>query len=101
MQTLTEWDIESSKILMAVTDNGSNMIKAIASVKLVGGARESETESESDSDINVPDDNVALGDHDGPDLEQVREDEQHSDEDDDDMIHESVTWMLTIKCHIP
>ena len=33
-----------------------------------------------------------MGDHDGPDLEQVREDEQNSDEDDDDMsIHESVT----------
>lgn len=87
-QTMTEWSIESNKILMAVTDNGYNMIKAIASVKLEGGTRQRDTESESDSDIDEYDGSV--GDPVGPNHEEVGEDKQQSDEDDDDVsIHYS------------
>jgi len=32
--SLTQWELDESKLLMAVTDNGSNMIKAINSIQL-------------------------------------------------------------------
>jgi hypothetical protein len=105
--TLHEWSIPLSKILTDVTDNGSNMIKAIKCVKTAatalmqttgGGEAESssllqensEAESGSDSDVDVSyddgDDDEAQG---NSELESASQNEEEF-EDDDMAMPESV-----------
>lgn len=91
-----EWSIPLSKILTVVTDNGSNMIKAIKCVKTAatalmqttgsGEAENSEAESgsETDSDMDVVDDD---GDDDEDQANSESESASQSEEEfaDDDM----------------
>ena len=67
MKTLNSWNIEHTKVLMGVTDNGSNMVKAVKSCKVkkqfeaattqVVEGDNSYDEEESDSDENDDDEN--------------------------------------------
>lgn len=67
MKTLSEWNIEHTKVLMVVTDNGSNMVKAVESCKIkrqleaftthvVEGNNDSNDEEETESDSDTDDD---------------------------------------------
>lgn len=63
-ESMTEWNIEKNKILMVVTDNGANMIKAVKNVQLT--RKETETaETDTDEDDNDSD----LGDDASDDTE--------------------------------
>jgi len=69
--SLTQWEIDESKFLMAVTDNGSNMIKAINSIQFNGrqvnpsvganGANADEAELTDESADNTDDSKLSEG----------------------------------------
>lgn len=50
LECLMEWSIESKKVLMFVTDNGSNMIKAVNDLSVLSRQVPSTANGESDSD---------------------------------------------------
>lgn len=87
-KTLTQWEIDGRKIMLAVTDNGSNMIKAIASVKLKVEGGNVDPDPESDLEVE----------HVGDDDDQEEQDpELESDEDDMTLEDESIS-MHRIPC---
>lgn len=64
METLETWGIARSKILMIVTDNGSNMIKAVRlanNMKNVESENESDTEQDDDDNTGSEDEEDDMG----------------------------------------
>lgn len=103
--TLREWSIPLSKLLTVITDNGSNMLKAIKCVKAAAesmqqqhkqGDDDNESDSdtcsqqdssvdESEDDSNLPDNDNNESDSESPEDRETMTEEFDDDDDDDDM----------------
>jgi len=82
-ETLRQWKIDSSQILMAVTDNGSNMIKAIntlkfsrqVSVTVSGDDHSDDREQAEEGDDNEENEVLQIDDDDELEEEETTEDD--------------------------
>jgi hypothetical protein len=75
MQTLECWEIDKSKVMMVVTDNGSNMIKALRVANLP-----IDKPTDGETDIADDDDDYYVDEDDDPSNEEEVEDDDHADD---------------------